>query len=121
MLRGVKSPGETRFELVTTGVVLIVGAVLYVATTSTPTLQPLILFFPGLILLGSAVFQTITPDWRAGWLTYVIAILLMAIGLAGLINGIMGEVIKIQWWIIAIVALGVVLIFKALYAPNPNA
>ncbi len=120
MLRGKKSPAETRFELVTLGAMLIVGAALYVALQSTPNLQPLVLFFPGLILLGSAIYQTITPDWKAGWLTYVIAILLVAIGLAGLINSILGEIVHVQWYIIALVALGVTLIFKALYAPNPN-
>jgi len=120
MLRGAKSSNEVRFELVVTGLQLVVGAVLYVVLQGNAQLQPLIVFFPGLIMLGGAIYQTITPDWRAGWVTYVIAILMVAISLAGLINNVMGEVIHIDWWIIAIASLGIILIFKALYDPSPK-
>jgi len=119
MLRGSKSSGEVRFELVVMGAMLMVGAVMFVLFQNDNTLQPLVLFFPGLILLGGAIYQTVTPGYKAGWITYVIAILLVAIGLAGLINGVMGGA-TVQWWIVAIVAFGAVLIFKALYDPNPR-
>ena len=122
MLRGgtKKSGNEIRFELVVLGVMLVVGAICFVAFQSAPALQPLVVFFPGLILLGGCVYQTVTPGWKAGWITYVIAILLLAIGLAGLINAQLGDIVRVDWWIIAIVSLGVVLIFKALYDPNPR-
>lgn len=120
MLRGSKSPNEVRFELVVMGLMLVVGALLFVVFQGNDQLQPLIVFFPGLILLGGAIYQTITPDWKAGWITYVIAIVMVALGLAGLINNMLVGTVHVDWWIIAIVALGVVLIFKALYAPNRN-
>ena len=122
MLRGgsSKSANEVRFELVVLGSMLVVGVLMYVAFQKTPELQPLVIFFPGLILLGGCVYQTVTPNWKAGTLTYVIAILLLSIGLAGLINSQLGEVVRVDWWIVAIASLGVILIFKALYDPNPR-
>jgi len=121
MLRGSnysKSPGETRFELVITGSVLLTAAVLFVTTYS--YMPGFMLFFPGLILLGGAIYQSIQPGWKAGWLTYLVAVLLVATGLASIVNRLLGEVIHLQWYIVAVVEMGILLILKALYDPNPN-
>lgn len=118
MLRGTKSTGEVRFELVIVGAVLIAAALLYLAFFQ--TLPGLMFFFPGLILLGGAIYQDLQPDWKAGWLTYVLAILLVATGLGSIINTVLGSVVKVNWLIIAVVELGIILIFKALYDPNPR-
>jgi uncharacterized membrane protein HdeD (DUF308 family) len=118
MLRGTKPSGEVRFELVTTGSVLVTAAVLYVTAYS--FLPGLMLFFPGLILLGGAIYQDMQPEWTAGWLTYLVAILLVATGLASIVNTLLGNVIQLNWIVIAVVELGVLLILKALYDPNPK-
>lgn len=118
MLRGQKPESELRFELFTWGLVLITAAILYI--TLFPVLPSLMLFIPGLILLGSAIFQDMQPDWHAGWFTYVLAIMVVATGLAGIINTLLGEVIRLPWLVIAVVELGAVLVAKALYDPNPR-
>ncbi len=119
MLQGNKSAGEIRFELVTLGAMLVVGALLYVALPS--NLHSLVIFFPGLILLGSAIYQDLQPGWKAGWLTYVVAILAVAVGITGLINDLFqGPVKGNLWLIISLAMLGVILIFKALYDPSRN-
>ncbi len=118
MLRGTKSSGEVRFELVVIGSVLIVAAVLYVTTFS--SLPGLMLFFPGLIMLGGAIYQDMQPEWKAGWLTYVVAILLVATGLTSIVNTMLGNLLKLDWLVVAIVELGVLLILKALYDPTPK-
>lgn len=118
MLRGRKPESELRFELLTWGLVLVTAAVLYV--TLFPVLPALILFIPGLILLGATIFQDIQPDWHASWLTYALAIIVVATGLAGLLNSMLGELIKLPWLVIAVVELGAVLIVKALYDPTPR-
>ncbi|HEC22911.1 MAG TPA: hypothetical protein ENI95_08340 [Chloroflexi bacterium] len=116
MLRGRKSESEVRFELLTWGAALIAAAVMYVLFRD--FLPSMMLFIPGLILLGSAIFQDMQPDWRTGWVTYALSILMVAIGLAGIVNSLMGEVVKVSWVVIAVVALGAVLIAKALYDPS---
>ena len=65
MLHGNKSTGELRFELLVLGTILIVAAVLYVVLPN--DLRSLMLFLPGLILLGAAIYQDMQTDWRAGW------------------------------------------------------
>ena len=118
MLRGTKSDAELRFEFLTLGVVLISAAVCWLLFRD--SFPSLILFVPGLVVIGSAIFQDMQPDWKAGWITYILAGLVVATGLAGLINQILGDVIdiKVQWWIIAVVELGALFIAKALYDPN---
>ncbi len=121
MFRGSKSEAELRFELLTWGLILIIAAVMYVLFYK--LLPSLMLFLPGLILLGSAIFQDMQPDWHAGWLTYVLAILVVATGLAGIVNSLLGEVVKVPsglWLVIAAVELGAVFIAKALYDPSPK-
>lgn len=118
MLRGTKSTGEKRFELVITGAVLLTAAALYVVGYK--SMPGLMLFFPGLILLGGAIYQDLQPDWKAGWLTYLLSILLVATGLASIFNTLLGNVVKLEWWIVAVVELGVLLIFKALYDPSTS-
>jgi hypothetical protein len=117
MLRGTKSTGEVRFELVIVGAVLLVGAVLYVAARAVPGLM---FFFPGLILLGGAIYQDLQPGWKAGWLTYVLAIVLVATGLASVVNTMLGDKVPLNWLVVAVVEVGVILIFKAFYAPHPT-
>ncbi len=122
MLYGHKPEEEVRFELLTWGVVLVVAAVMYVLFRT--TLPSLMLFIPGLILLGSAIFQDLQPDWRAGWPTYLLAILAVGVGLAGVVNSLLGEVVKLPpalWLIITATELGAVLIAKALYDPSLGA
>jgi hypothetical protein len=119
MLRGNKSTGEVRFELITWGAVLITASILYVLFKN--TLPSLMLFIPGLILLGSTIFQDVQMGWKAGWLNYALSILAVATGLAGVVNTILGEVIQLQWPVIAAIELGAILIAKALYDPNPSA
>ena len=116
MLRGNKSENETRFEMLIIGLVLLSAAVLYV--TFRQTLPSMILFVPGLILLGGAIFQDLQPDWRAGWLTYLLAIIVVATGLAGILHSLLRTGINLPWLIIAVVELGAVLIAKALYDPS---
>jgi len=116
MLKGNKSDSETRFELLIIGLVLVTAAALYVVFRR--TLPSLILFIPGLILLGGTIFQDMQPDWKAGWLTYLLAIVIVATGLAGLVNSLLKTGVNLPWLIIAIVELGAVLIAKALYDPS---
>ncbi len=116
MLRGNKSSDELRFELLTLGIILLSAAVCWVIFKS--ILPSITLFIPGLIMLGSAIFQDLQPDWQAGWLTYALAILLVATGLAGVVNTFMGDAVKLNWFIITIVELGAILIAKALYDPS---
>ncbi len=116
MLRGTKTEAEIRFELFTGGAILVCAAIMYVAFAD--TLPGLMLFFPGLIMLGSALFQDMQTDWKSGWLSYAVAILLVATGLAGIIKGVLA--INLNWGIITIVELGMVLIVKAIYDPNPR-
>ncbi|GEM_PF-851522 len=118
MLRGNKTDEEIRFELLTWGAVLVTAAALYVLFY--PLLPSLMLFIPGLILLGSALYQDLQLGWKAGWLTYALAILAVATGLAGIVNTLLGEVVRLPWLIIAAVELGAILIAKALYDPNPR-
>lgn len=118
MLRGSKTEGELRFELFTWGLILLTGAIIYV--TVFPTLPGLILFIPGLILLGAAIFQDMQPDWHVGWLTYLLAIIIVATGLAWVVNSLLGAAVNIPWLIIAVVELGAILIAKALYDPTPR-
>jgi hypothetical protein len=119
MLRGSsKSTGEVRFELVVTGSVLVTAALLYLVAYQ--WMPGLMLFFPGLIMLGGAIYQDMQPEWKAGWLTYVIAILLVSTGLASIINTLFNNVFEVNWLIIAIVELGLLLILKALYDPTPR-
>jgi apolipoprotein N-acyltransferase len=117
MLRGNKSTGELRFELLMLGIILVTAAVLYVVF---PNLRSLMLFIPGLILLGSAIYQDMQPDWKAGWLTYALAILMVATGLAWLVNTLLGSAVQLNWIVIAAVELGAILIAKALYDPTPR-
>jgi hypothetical protein len=118
MLRGNKSDAEIRFELLTWGAVLVTAAALYVVFNT--TLPSLMLFIPGLILLGSALYQDLQMGWKAGWLIYALAILAVATGLAGIVNSLLGEALKLPWLIVATVELGAILIAKALYDPNPH-
>lgn len=118
MLRGKKPESEIRFELFTWGVILITAAVIYL--TVYPILPGLILFIPGLILLGSAIFQDMQPDWRVGWLTYAVAILVVATGLAWVMNSLVGTAMRLPWLVVAIIELGLVLIVKAIYDPSPR-
>jgi len=118
MLHGNKSTGELRFELFILGIVLVIAAVLYVVLP--PNLRSLMLFLPGLILLGAAIYQDMQPDWQAGWLTYALAILMVATGLAGIVNTLLGNAVKLDWFVIAVVELGAILIAKALYDPTPR-
>lgn len=123
MLRGRKSSNEIRFEWMIVGVILMVVAIIYVIFNN-PDMKdfmfPFMMFFPGLILLGSAIYQDMQPDWKAGWLAYAMAILLVASGLAGIVNKLMGAAFKLDWFIVAAVELGAVLIAKALYDPSPR-
>lgn len=122
MLYGRKSEEEVRFELLTWGVILVAAAVMYVLFRT--TLPSLMLFIPGLILLGSAIFQDLQPDWRAGWPTYLLAIFAVGIGLAGIVNSLLGEVVKLPpalWLVITATELGAILIAKALYDPSLGA
>lgn len=118
MLRGKKSSGEIRFELITWGAILITGAIMYVMFRGT-SLESLILFIPGLVLLGSTLYQDIQLGWKAGWLGYALSVLAVAVGLAGVINGVMGGP-TVPWLIVALVIMGAILIAKALYDPNPT-
>src|SRR5215208_4701848 len=118
MLRGKKSTGEIRFELITWGAILISGAIMYVMFRGT-SLESLILFIPGLVLLGSTLYQDIQLGWKAGWLGYALSVLAVAVGLAGVINGVMGGP-AVPWLIVALVIMGAILIAKALYDPNPT-
>lgn len=118
MLQGNKSTGEVRFEFLLLGIMLVVAAVLYVILPE--NLHSLMLFIPGLILLGSAIYQDMQPDWKAGWLTYALAILMVATGLAGVVNALFGNAIRLNWVVVAVVELGAILIAKALYDPSPR-
>jgi hypothetical protein len=120
MLRGNKTSGEIRFELLTWGAVLLTGALMYIVFNTHPIFASMILFIPGLILLGSTLYQDIQLGWKAGWLNYALAILAVATGLGGVINGVLGGSQNIPWLIIAIAELGAILIAKALYDPNPR-
>lgn len=121
MLGRKKPNSEVRVELMTWGVILIVVSVIYVLFRHLGSLAvSMMLFFPGLILLGPAIVQDIRVGWGSSWFTYLLAILLIATGLAGLINHLMGDVLRIPWFIIALFELGAVLVAKALYDPDPR-
>jgi hypothetical protein len=117
MLRGKRSPEETRFDLFTWGAILISAAILYLLFKD--TLPSVMVFIPGLILLGSTIFQDLQDDWHAGWLNYAMAILAVGTGLAGIVNDLVGGA-EISWIIVAIVEFGAILIVKALYDPSPD-
>lgn len=121
MFKGNKPEAEARFELVTWGVILLVAAVCYVLFRQ--ILPPLMLFFPGLVLMGSALFQDMQPDWHAGWPTYIVSGLAVAIGLAGTLTQLLGENISFppfMWLVITAVELGALFVIKALYDPTPR-
>ena len=117
MLRENKSEQELRFELLLIGLVLISGAMMYVIFWRT-SLRPMLLFIPGLILLGGVIYQDLQVNWHSGWLMYVLAIIVVATGLAGIVNNLLGGYAEIPWLIIAIVELGAILLAKALYDPT---
>lgn len=117
MFRGNRSSEEVRFDLLTWGAILISGAVLYVLFKD--TLPSLMLFFPGMILLGSTIYQDLQKGWRAGFLNYAMAILAVGTGLAGLVNDLVIGA-NISWLIVSIVEFGAILIVKALYDPSPS-
>nr|MBN1229486.1 hypothetical protein [Anaerolineae bacterium] len=112
-----KTVSELRFELLVWGIILIAGGVIYI--TVYKALPSLILFIPGLVLLGAAIYQDMQPDWHAGWLTYALAIIVVATGLGGIVNTLMDGV-DLPWVVIALIELGVVLVAKALYDPSPR-
>ena len=116
MLRGNKSNEELRFELLTLGIILLSAAVCWVVFRQ--ILPSMTLFIPGLIMLGSAIFQDLQPDWSAGWHTYALAIVLVSTGLAGVVNTFLGDAVKLNWFVITVVELGAILIAKALYDPS---
>ena len=121
MLRGSKPEEEVRFELLTWGLILITAAVMYVLFRK--SIPALMLFFPGLILLGSAIVQDMQAEWKAGWPTYLLAIFAVGFGLAGVVNTFMGDVVKLPpalWLVITIVELGAILVAKAIYDPSPD-
>lgn len=120
MLRGRKPEQEVRHELIIWGVVLIVAALLYVTTYQ--SFPSLMLFIPGLILLGSAIFQDLQAGWHAGWFSYVSSILMVALGLAGIVNSLLAPegTSVLPWWIVAVVLLGAVLIVKSVFDPTPS-
>lgn len=116
-----KSDAETRFELVTWGVILVTAAVCYVLFRH--TMPSLMLFFPGLVLMGSALFQDMQADWRAGWPTYIVSGLAVAVGLAGLVTQLLGSRFQLPpllWVVFTAVELGVLFVVKALYDPTPR-
>lgn len=120
MLRGRKPQEETRHELIIWGLVLIVGAILFLTTYE--QFPSLMLFIPGLILLGSAIFQDLQAEWSVGWFSYGSSILMVALGLGGIINTLLapeGSTL-IPWWIIAVVLFGSVLIVKSVFDPTPT-
>lgn len=116
MLRGNKTEFELRLELLTWGAVLLAATAMWVLFND--VMPSLVVFVPGLILLGSAIFQDMQPDMKAGWLSYALAIVLVAVGLAGIINTLFGNIVTLPWLVIAVVMLGAVLVAKALYDPN---
>jgi hypothetical protein len=121
MFKGNKSEAELRFELLIWGIILMTAAVIYVTLSN--VLPALILFIPGLILLGATIFQDMQPDWTAGWFAYLLSIIVVATGLVGVINTLLGDVVSMpkgMWLVIAIVELGAVFVAKALYDPNPR-
>lgn len=121
MFKKNKSEAETRFELVTWGMILLAAAVCYVVFRH--TLPSLMLFFPGLVLMGSALFQDMQPDWHAGWPTYIVSGLAVALGLAGLVNQLLGGFVEfppLLWLVFVAVELGMLFIIKALYDPTPR-
>jgi len=116
MLRGNKTDTEVRFELLTWGAALLAFAAMWVVFRQ--NLPGLMAFIPGLILLGAAIFQDMQTDWHAGWLSYGLAIVMVATGLASIINTLFGEAVRINWFIVVLVELGAVLVAKALYDPS---
>jgi hypothetical protein len=120
MLNNNKSETEKRFELFISGLLLMTAAVCFILFWET-SLRGMLLFMPGLILLGSAIFQDMQPGWFAGMVTYIFAALLVGTGLALLINALLGDVVPVPGWLwimITIVELGAVMVAKALYDPT---
>ncbi len=116
MLRGNKNEIEFRFELLTWGIVLLSGAAMWILFRQ--VFPSLVLFVPGLVLLGSAIFQDMQTDMQAGWFAYALAIIVVAIGLAGIVNTLFENVVNVNWLILTIVILGAVFVAKALYDPR---
>ncbi len=109
-----KSDEEKRWELLTWGVVLIAIAVLYAIMGR---FSYLMLLVAGTVLLLSAVYQDMREGWTVSWLTYALAILILGTGVAGVVNELAGDVVRIQWWVVVLVELGAVFIVKAFYDP----
>ncbi|NDJ51769.1 MAG: hypothetical protein GYB68_01640 [Chloroflexi bacterium] len=115
-----KQDAEVRFELLTWGAILIIGALLFLAFRNS-TLFPIIFFVPGLILLASAVYQDLQDDWTTGWPTYLGAMLLVATGFAGVVTATStGASFTIIWLVVIVIEIGLVLIIKALFDPSPD-
>ncbi|MGF1503633.1 MAG: hypothetical protein ACFB51_00605 [Anaerolineae bacterium] len=120
MLGTNKSGQEKRFELLITGIFLITAAGTFAVVWRGP-LRGLLLFLPGLVLLGGAIFQDLQPGWHAGAFTYILATLLVGTGLAAIFYTVLGDVIFVPGWlwvVVTIAELGAVLVAKALYDPT---
>ena len=115
MLRGRRPPKEVQFELLMWGIILITCAVIYV--TLWDVMPYLLLILPGFFLLGSAIYQDLQEGWHAGWWSYMLAILVIATGIAWMVNELTGET-RLPWWIVALVELGIVFVVKAFYDPD---
>ena len=109
-----KSQEEKRWELLTWGVILISVAVLYAIMQR---FGYLMLLVAGMILLLSTVYQDMREGWRVSWLTYALAILILGLGVAGVVNELAGEIVHIPAWVVILVTLGAVFIVKAFYDP----
>lgn len=113
-----KSDAEIRFELIIMGVMLVSAAILYLVFRNTPYVGSMFLI-PGLIFLGSAIFQDLQEGWRSGWLAYALAIILISTGVVNIVNAVTGGQVSAGVWVMILaVEVGAVFIAKAIYDPN---
>lgn len=109
--QSVRSENEKRFELAAWGLALLLFAVAWIFFDK--TLPGLMTFLPGVIIVGSALYQDIQEGWSASPVTYFMGIIMTAVGITSLISSFLGDVIHLNWVVVSIAIMGTGLLIKA--------
>lgn len=107
----IKSESEKRFELAAWGLGLVLFAIAWIFFDK--SLPGLMAFLPGVIILGSALYQDVQEGWSASPMTYFIGIVMTAVGITSLISTFLGDVIHLNWVVVSIALMGSGLLIKA--------
>lgn len=110
-MKNPKTEEEKRFELATWGTALVLFALVWILFAD--TLPGLMMFMPGIVILGSALYQDIQKTWSSNLISYLTGILMTAVGLTSLVSTFMGDIIQLNWVIVSIAIMGAALVIKA--------